>query len=658
MLVTSKGDTALSVLQDKLPERIRTLSVSLLADEQDGMRQFERSIARIAAEVNALNPAQLQANIESYEELLNQLHAQISAVDQTIAAEAAKNMQLYQFKGKEVTAESLAQLVMEQMDDHGWFEDILPAQGACTPPMTDTEIRELRVARAACRKDLAYVGVKFPDINQMPSWDALEGLHHDMVRAKEIENVVQSGSLYPLRNSSLETFTAASKLLSSLTAYTSSLAVVTADATGARLLSRLRDMRADDILITNLLELKNRFAELEEHRKRMLSMAIEVPAGAEKSKDFLDALARLETGRSAFAFPLGKGDARKLVAEVQLAGAKPDSPEQWRSVQEAIKWRISASKELARLGSMAVEFGLAPVSREEIEVGVRDAAQQLLTVSHVHALVFEVERNLYSSVTAVFPEKVAVQAGGGRIEDIKGLIDSLQAHLDKGRLGYAMGRVAEYLAALDVGQGGIAGVIRHFLRMRLGDIDADAAELKVQWLAMVDELKRLTLLKPRLRFIEQMVQKLAAGGAPLWAKKLCTVEPAEDFDPLLPSNWADAWDWRVASSLIEQLDVHFRMRAHFDERRALTTKLSRTYQDTVAERAWLGVYKNSPDSIRQALQSYLTSIQAMGGGYWHSRSPSSQARTGSHDAGLSGGPVLDSSALAGIGNLATRNGAF
>jgi len=46
----------------------------------------------------------------------------------------------------------------------------------------------------------------------------------------------------------------------------------------------------------------------------------------------------------------------------------------------------------------------------------------------------------------------------------------------------------------------------------------------------------------------------------------------------------------------------------------LTGILARTYQDLVAEKTWLGVYNNSPSSIRQALQAYLNSIQAMGAG--------------------------------------------
>jgi very-short-patch-repair endonuclease len=56
------------------------------------------------------------------------------------------------------------------------------------------------------------------------------------------------------------------------------------------------------------------------------------------------------------------------------------------------------------------------------------------------------------------------------------------------------------------------------------------------------------------------------------------------------------------------------LRELFAQRKILTTALARAYQDLIAEKTWLGVYTNSPPAIRQALQAYLNSIQAMGAG--------------------------------------------
>jgi hypothetical protein len=65
---------------------------------------------------------------------------------------------------------------------------------------------------------------------------------------------------------------------------------------------------------------------------------------------------------------------------------------------------------------------------------------------------------------------------------------------------------------------------------------------------------------------------------------------------------------------LRSLDGHDKMRELFAQRKSLTTVLARTYQELVAEKTWLGVFHNSPEQIRQALQAYLNAIQAIGQG--------------------------------------------
>ncbi|MFZ3142861.1 AAA domain-containing protein, partial [Psychrobacter glacincola] len=55
VLVTSMKDPALKVLQEKLPESIRPLAVSLLTSENEGLKQFEYTIKKISSEVASIN---------------------------------------------------------------------------------------------------------------------------------------------------------------------------------------------------------------------------------------------------------------------------------------------------------------------------------------------------------------------------------------------------------------------------------------------------------------------------------------------------------------------------------------------------------------------------------------------------------------------------
>ena len=56
MLVTSRGERALEVLRDKIPEEVRPLTVALLASDREGVRQFQTAIEAIQHQVSQLNP--------------------------------------------------------------------------------------------------------------------------------------------------------------------------------------------------------------------------------------------------------------------------------------------------------------------------------------------------------------------------------------------------------------------------------------------------------------------------------------------------------------------------------------------------------------------------------------------------------------------------
>jgi very-short-patch-repair endonuclease len=148
----------------------------------------------------------------------------------------------------------------------------------------------------------------------------------------------------------------------------------------------------------------------------------------------------------------------------------------------------------------------------------------------------------------------------------------------------------------------------------LGRTTADESVLQTAWLALLAELSRLSALKPSLAEIEHVSAAIEAAGATKWVRRLRTEPATADLDVMTPGTWLDAWNWRQAVMFLDRIDGHHKMRELFDDRRTLTTALARTYQELVAEKTWLGVFNNSPDSVRQALQAYLNAVQAMGSG--------------------------------------------
>lgn len=615
VLVTAKGESALAILQEKLPERIRPLSVALLSDERDGLKQFEHSIQTIASSVAGLNPARAAQNIAAAEEKLNQLHAKIAHVDRTVAAYASKHMQSYTFQGRNVTPEELAKVVLEQAEAHQWFDDEPPMTKGGTLPFDDAAINALRRARMIVGADLVYLDCTLPAPDVFPAWGDMLGLHRDLVKAKTIDAGVDRGAILALVDSRLETFQKAQALGKFLDDRLS----LKAKLAGARqtwleaLGNRFADIQPSDPVLVALVALCTDVLELERQRRELLAKAVEVPADAELNEDVAEALARLRAGKSAFALPFGKGGARKLIAAVTVTGTAPTSKADWELVLELIAWRLDARKVLARWFSLSGEFGLEAPG-PGVEPAFKKVAALQASIEDVRQLTFDFDAQLHSRLEEVFGTKTADRMWDGGEPFIASAYSSLQAHVDKGRLAYAMKRLQELLRKLDGHNAGIVEELRSFLTKSLGRTGADESVLQTKWLALQAELSRLTALHPSLAEIGRVTSAIESAGAIKWARRLRTEPATADLDAATPATWLDAWNWRQAVIFLDRIDGHHKLRELFDERRTLTTSLARTYQDLVAEKTWLGVFNNSPDSIRQALQAYLNAIQAMGSG--------------------------------------------
>lgn len=615
VLVTAKGESALAVLQEKLPERIRPLSVALLSDERDGMKQFEHSIQTIASSVASINPARAAANITAAEEKLNQLHAKISHVDRTVAAYAGKHMSNYSFQGKQVSPEEMAKVVLERAEEHQWFDDEPPEAPEGKLPFNDDDINALRRSRMRVGDDIVYVRTSLPAPDAFPAWSDLLGLHRDLVRAKSIDSSVTQGSVLALLDARLETFEKAQALVTFL----EERLALKAKLAGTRLPwldtlgKRIADMQASDPVLKGLLDVCAAVRRLEAQRRELVAKAVEVPADAERNEDFVEALERLVAGKSAFMIPFGKGEARKFVAAVQVTGSAPESVEDWSAVRELLTWRAEARKALAKWSSLSAEFGLE-TSVGNLDADFKKVAHWQGGVDDVRRLAFDFDAKLHERLAEVFGKATADRMWDGGETFVALASSSLQAHVDKGRLAYAMKRVQELLRKLDGHDGGIVDEMRPFLGESLGRASADESVLQTTWGALLAELTRLTALRPDLDQIATVGAAIHAAGAVKWGARVRTQRASADHDPCTPITWHEAWTWRQAVMFLDRIDGHHKLRELFEERKTLTTALARTYQELVAEKTWLGVFNNSPDVVRQALQRYLNAVQAMGAG--------------------------------------------
>lgn len=615
VLVTSKGESALAVLQGMLPERIRPLSVALLSDERDGMKQFEHSIQAIASGVNALNPNQSLQRIVGLDERLNELHAQLSALDRDIGKYAEKHMRRYRFHGRDLSPVEMAKFVIENTVEFEWLDDEPKSTMGNSLPFGNSDIVTIRESRRKLGKDISYLGCEVPVVDSFPIWDSMLAVHKDLVKARGIDKNVADGKLINLVDGTQQTFERAQQLMQFLQSR-QTLHQKIEDA-GLEWIGRLRNRltvgATSDPALPALRSLCLEIASLDGTRRKLLPRAVSIPEGAETNTDFVEAVDRLTNGKSAFVLPLGKREARTFVGAVAVAGLKPQSADDWKHVFTYVRVLHEARKLIARWNAIRAEFEL-PLVEGTIEQSLRTLALWQTHIRDLETLVREFDSTLEERIRMVFGSQVSSRLSVDGKKLLAHIATSLSQQVDKGRLGYAMQQVSDMLSRLDGKSGLVVETIRNWLGTRLGSPVEIETDLQNSWHELMAELKRVSKLQGYLSEVERVAGLVETAGAPRWAKRLRSLPASEESDVCTPAKWLEAWNWRRANSFLQQIDGHHRLRELFERRRTLEEDLAKTYQDLVAEKTWLGVFKNSPSEIRQALQAYLNAIQAMRAG--------------------------------------------
>ncbi len=137
VLVTSRGERALEILRDKIPEEVRALTVALLASDREGMRQFQAAIEAIQHQVSQLNPEITKREIGTLTSAIDRAHGELITLDKRVDTIASAQLADIDVDGVLMRAQKLAQLVVSEAAQHSWFDDEVTLAPEHAPPLTD-----------------------------------------------------------------------------------------------------------------------------------------------------------------------------------------------------------------------------------------------------------------------------------------------------------------------------------------------------------------------------------------------------------------------------------------------------------------------------------------------------------------------------------------
>lgn len=614
VLVTSMKDPALAVLQEQLPAEIRPLAISLLTSEQEGMKQFEHAIHKIASEVQSLDRTNTARDISHLEESIDALHGKLASIDRKIGDWATRNLTKVSLDNEEIDPQDAAREVVESAGRFEWITDTLGITPEFAPQFSDADIVRLREARRILGKDIEYLDASLPQLVEFPDSKALLEVHQDLSQFEKLKQGVENGDVPALADSSQETLNLAQHLLTHIeTLKNLRDEVVQANRPWTvTLRERLRHGGNNDLL--QMLEvLGTELEQAVEWRKAFLERPVITPEGIELDTALIDAVGNLAEGKRPFGWKglLWKSEQKKQLDCIRVLGNPPIDPVGWKHVAEHLALLRCLCELVLRWNALAHELHLEAVPGDKPEDG--------LAAAHYYALYLKVkvvvgaEGELYTAATQVFPNWPHARELADNAQRLYELERALRHHLTKNRLANVWANKERCQKVLEGRSGRVIDDLRHFFGEVLGNPTVTDAEMQAGWSELMAELSRVLGLGTHLVAVRELCDKVEASGAPKYAAML--KQPITGtVDGLLPDSWRKAWRLRRLITYLDSIDVHEELKKLARDRKDVENDLSHAYSDIVVKRTWLKLAENASPTIRAALQAYLNAIQKIGKG--------------------------------------------
>lgn len=614
VLVTSMKDPALAVLQDQLPKEIRPLAISLLTSEQDGMKQFEHAIQKIASEVQGLDQIGTARAINYLDESIDSLHGKLACIDRKVVEWAKKNLEKVPLETEEIDPQDAANEVVRGAGQFEWLPDLLGIAPEFAPQFSDTDVVRLREARRVLGRDIDYLNLSLPQLAEFPDSRSLLEVHQDLSQFEKLKRGVANGDVPALVDSSQETIVVAQALLEQIEDL-KILRDVVAQAHRPWTVAMSAKLRGDGS--NNLLPILECLgAELEQAVKcyeEFLERPVIAPAGMELDAEIAEALMRLSEGKSPFGIRglLGKSAQKEQLDSIRILGDAPAGPDHWKYVTKFFTL-LKRLRELAlRWNALARDFQFERVLASQ-PVSALTAAKEYAIYLKVKSTV-KAEEEICSATARVFPNWGNVRDFQDNTERLAEIEVALRHHLTKNRLANVWAQKERFQKVLEGRTGRVIEDICGFLDKTLGNLEIEDTQMQAEWTALMAELSRVLGLGSHLADVDEICNKIKVSGATNYSELL--KQPFDGaVDNLLPDNWRDAWRLRRLATYLESIDAQEELKKLAKERREVESDLARAYNDIVVKRTWLKLAEKASPSIRAALQAYLNAIQKIGKG--------------------------------------------
>ena len=616
VLVTSKGEPALTELQGHIPEKLRDITISLLTNERQGLKQLEIAVQLLSGIVSQTNLRDLKQQAESHELRVKQLERDISQIDTEIHEWGIRQLQPIDkdLSGTDIpmTAMELAQQVIADEGQHEWLPDDLVPSSAFKPQFSDSDIAEIREARRALGKDLVYVEKRIPVLQDLPDTTQIAAIHDDLVNSHKLSDNAQREKI-PLLAVSVSNSVDRAKALSSPL---NTLLLLVKKLESAQWLRRIFntwvEKQAASETIGLFEELLPTLNDLVEQRTLFLRTPVEIPDHANNRQTINEALVKLTEGKKAFGlFSFGHKEAKALIDQVKIGGETPTTPEQWQLVRDYLAFQEDVRRFMVKWNHLGQELDLPPLSYKYGSL-FKDLLTLGSDINEVKKMSSEVWPHIKKDLIDLFPHGLHLERLLLDEAEIEKALKAIELNTSRIKLGAQRQQLQSLIEKLNQCEGIITDQLRQTIEHVLGSAEYSTDKAIQKWQHLISELYRLHDLEPKLTTISLIAQKIADSGAKQWAVLLKNSPLLNGDDTLTPVHWYESWQWKRRAHYIREIDGREQLKKLSGKRSRFDKDLKNTFAELVRLKTNIGLHTNMTERVQGALMRFVSAVKGIG----------------------------------------------
>jgi very-short-patch-repair endonuclease len=600
VLVVSRGEAALAVLREQLPKEVRSLAISILSSERQGVRQVESAIREVQAVVDGKSPAKRLSDIRRLESEIVGLKQRIDEIDLDLDTIASAH--LTKMGPRQETPAELARRVASEKEAFRWFTD-RPQKFASETDFDDEDMRRLTDARVQVADLIDHIDAQLPTAQDLPTATEIVSWHEDLVHAQQLMETAKTGPARSIR--AANDLDASERLAEALKGLAHAHRIVES-APWLEHFRRVAVREAPDPWMTLLSERISEWDSVETEWVAQAGRTIDIPGGLLEDEEACKAITRAANGERLWPLlSLGKGQSKALVELVTFDG-KPIREQDttiWNHVAERIVYFNHWDDADVRWQAFVVQCGAAKCD-STITLGQSRALLRSVAIA----------REAQESLPRITLGAPAFEQLSESPSLALALADQIGAAIGAVRLAKAREEISRASKRFEKGTDQTSIFTKDHLAKSVGNPDIAADDLASDWQSTLSKLERIAELRPAFQTIKSVSDQVAKAGAPLWAEKFLTEAASAGTDPVFDIRWRDAWDHAAADAALTRIDSRDRLLKLAREREEKDRLRGKLFADVVRERTFYELERRLSPSVKSFLVQFVRSLARIGKG--------------------------------------------